>query len=170
MSHRRRRQRRRVHHVGRDESGIARQGIGAGGVQLRQAEIEHLHRPVVGQFDIRRLEVAMDDPALVCRIERVGDLPRNRDHVARWQRTLRDALGQRGSVHELHRDRVVPVSLFDTVDLGDVRVIQRRKRLGLASEARDAIGIVLHEGREDLQRDVTLQLRIARTIHLTHSA
>jgi hypothetical protein len=40
----------------------------------------------------------------------------------------------------------------------------------LAREARDAIGIERELLRQDFQRDVTSQLRIARPIHLAHSA
>ena len=45
--------------------------------QLGQAEIQHLGLPALGQKDIRRLEVAMNDSGVVGRFQRVGDLDRN---------------------------------------------------------------------------------------------
>jgi hypothetical protein len=42
---------------------------------LRESEVEHLDDVVVGDFDVRRLEIAMDDAGVVSGGERVGDLP-----------------------------------------------------------------------------------------------
>ena len=47
-------------------------------VGLGQAEVEHLDEPSGVRRDVGRLQIAMDDPALVRRIQRVGDLPRDR--------------------------------------------------------------------------------------------
>ena len=45
--------------------------------RLREAEVQHFHRAVGSQLDIRRLEIAVDDPLLVGRFERLRDLPRD---------------------------------------------------------------------------------------------
>jgi hypothetical protein len=52
----------------------------------------------------------------------------------------------------------------------DAGMIQRSERLGLALEAREAIGISGDELREHLDRHVAIQLRIARAIHFAHAA
>ena len=45
--------------------------------RLGETEVEHLDRAVpLGQLDVGRLEVAVDDPALVRVLERLGDLAR----------------------------------------------------------------------------------------------
>ena len=49
--------------------------------RLRQTEVEHLHRAVGADFDVRGLEIAMDDALLVRGFERVGDLARDRQRV-----------------------------------------------------------------------------------------
>ena len=49
---------------------------------LREPEVEHLHDAVRGQRDVRRLEIPMDDSALVRGVERIGDLPRDRQRFA----------------------------------------------------------------------------------------
>jgi hypothetical protein len=60
--------------------------------------------------------------------------------------------------------------VFDAVSVGDVRVVQRGKRLRLAFEAHQPIGIGRERLGQDFQRDVAIELRIARAIHLTHAA
>ena len=56
------------------------------------------------------------------------------------------------------------------MDVRDVGVIQRGQKLRLTLEPREAIGIAGKESREDLDRDVAIQLLVAGTIHLSHSA
>ena len=62
--------------------------------RLRQAEVEHLHRAVGAHLDVRRLQVAVDDALLVRGLERVGDLPRDRQGVLERNRAARNALRQ----------------------------------------------------------------------------
>ena len=50
--------------------------------RLRESEIEHLHGAARPHFDVRRLEIAMDDPDFVGGLERVGDLPCDRSASA----------------------------------------------------------------------------------------
>ena len=52
----------------------------------------------------------------------------------------------------------------------DVRVIQRREHLRFAPETRQPIGVRGEQLGEDLDRDVAIQLRVARTIDLAHAA
>ena len=52
----------------------------------------------------------------------------------------------------------------------DVRMIEGGERLRFARETGQAIGIAGEGVRKDLQRDVAIQLRVVRSIHLTHSA
>src|SRR5437870_10278355 len=49
-------------------------------------------------------------------------------------------------------------------------MIERREDLCLAPEACHAIGIVDETVWQNLQRDITPELRIARAIHLSHAA
>ena len=46
--------------------------------RFREAEVQHLHRAVGPHLDVRGLEIAVDDPLLVRRFERLGDLLRDR--------------------------------------------------------------------------------------------
>ena len=49
-------------------------------------------------------------------------------------------------------------------------MIQRREDFGFALEAREPIGIRGERGRQDLDGDLALQLRVGRPIHLAHAA
>ena len=57
-----------------------------GSQRLGETEVEHLHRAVGADLDVRRLEIAMDDALLVRRLERVGDLPRDRQRLGERNR------------------------------------------------------------------------------------
>jgi hypothetical protein len=48
--------------------------------------------------------------------------------------------------------------------------LSEARTLGFALEARKAVGISGEDGREDLERHVAIQLRIAGAIDLTHAA
>ena len=45
--------------------------------KFRQPKIEHLHHAVGRDLDVRGFQIAMNDPLLVRRVERVGDLARD---------------------------------------------------------------------------------------------
>jgi hypothetical protein len=48
-------------------------------------------------------------------------------------------------------------------------MVERREHLRLAREAGEAIGILRDALRQDLQRDVAPELRVARAIDFAHS-
>jgi hypothetical protein len=49
-------------------------------------------------------------------------------------------------------------------------VIQRGEHLRFALETRHALGVCGEALRQDFERDVATQLRVARPIHLAHAA
>ena len=77
------------------------------GIQsLREPEVQHLHCAVGSQLDIRRLEIAVDDSALVSRFERLGDLARDRHRLVDGDRPLGDAIGERRSFDQFEYERL----------------------------------------------------------------
>ena len=112
--------------------------------RLRQPEVEHLDRAVRRDLDVGRLEIAMDDALLVRGVERVRDLPRDRQRLVERQRPLRHAIGERLAFDQFQHQRVDAVAVFDAVNRGDVRMVQRGEQPGLALEAGETVGI----GRE----------------------
>ena len=72
---------------------------------------------------------------------------------------------------QLHHERGDAVLLFEPVDLRDVRMIERGERLALrARSARGAPDRRANSVGQDLERDVAIELRIARAIDLPHAA
>ena len=49
-------------------------------------------------------------------------------------------------------------------------MVERREQVGFPREARQPLGIAREELGENLERDVSRQFAVARTIHLAHAA
>ncbi len=116
----------------------------------------------------------MDDADLVRRLERLGDLARERQRLVNGDRAFRDALGEVFALDELHDDRASARALLDAVDLRDVRVVEGGEDLGLALEAGQAVaagpGVAREMGRQDFDGDVAIELGVAGAIDLAHRA
>ena len=85
-------------------------------------------------------------------------------------RAARNALGQIVALDEFHHERRDARALFESVDGGDVRMIQRGEDFGFALKTRQPIVVSRERWRQDLDRDLTLQLGVGRPIHLPHPA
>ncbi len=83
----------------------------------------------------------MDDALLVCGFERDGNISGKAHRIRNGDRSALDALGERLTVHQLHRDAARRARLFESVDLGDVGMIEGRKRSRFAPETRQSIRI-----------------------------
>ena len=66
----------------------------------------------------------MDDPLLVRRLERLGDLLRDRQRLVDGNRPPRDPIGERRAFDQLHHQRVHAAGILEAVDLRDVRMIE----------------------------------------------
>ena len=124
-----------------------------------------------GEQHVGRLDVAVDEPALVRDVQRRADL---RDHV-------RDAIGGQGARRPHERPQVLPVDvahrdvqlvavLARVVDGEHVRVLDRRRRPRLAQEPRAEVGIAGQGGRDELQRDDAVERQLRRPVHHAHAA
>jgi len=115
----------------------------------------------------------MNDVLLVGGLERIGDLPRDRQDVGKFQSAwgpLGKELGQRGAVDELHHERRHTVGFLEPVDLRDVRMVQRREHVGFALKSHDPLSVARERFGKDFQRNIALQLRVARPVDLPHPA
>ena len=114
----------------------------------------------------------MDDALLVGSGERVGDLARDAERVVERhpRRRARDVIRERLAVHDLEHEEPRPTRFLEAVNARDVRMIERGENLRFALEPRDAIVILRECLGEDLQRDVTIEFRIAGAVDLAHTA
>ena len=136
---------------------------------LGQPEVQNLHQSRRGHLDVGGLQIAMDDPALVRGVERIGDLPGHRQRLGNRQRPSRQSIRDRLPLDQLHHQRLDAVGVFDAVNGGDVRMIERRQDARFALEARPSIGIGGEGVRQDLHGHVALQPRVACAIDLAHA-
>jgi len=99
--------------------------------RLGQAKVQHLHLALAGELNVGRLQVAVNNAALVGVLDRLGELARQRHRLFQRQRPPPNALCQRLPLHQLHRQRAV----LEAVHRRDPGMVQRRQRLRLPSEA-----------------------------------
>src|SRR5580765_4412242 len=78
--------------------------------------------------------------------------------------------GQRLAVEQFHGDIHQTVGLADIVDDADRWMIERGRQPGLADEPGPGALVLESGARQDFYRDVALESRIARAIHLAHPA
>ena len=139
-----------------------------------QPEVQDLHIAIKSQRDIRRLEIAMNDPFIVSGMERLGDLARHGQRFVHREWSAHDTIGQRRALDELHDERTYEVSAFGgtflkAVQLRDVWMVQRSEDLRFTLKPRNAFGVVSEVVGKDLDRHIATQLRVVRTIDLAHS-
>ena len=101
--------------------------------------------------------------------KRVSDLFRDRQRLVHRNRPPHDLIRERWTFNEFHHKGAHALAVCKTMDVRDVRMVERRKQLCFATKAREAIGIVGEGGKQDLDRDIAVQCRIAGSIHFPHS-
>ena len=114
--------------------------VDCAGEHLREAEVGHVGLAIGVEQDVRRLQVAVNDPLLV----QMFDGPSHGGHQphggvdADW--SLLDPFGEALAGDVLHREEVLAVKLADVVDVDDVRVSQSGGGLGFGLKAADQLG------------------------------
>ena len=94
-----------------------------------------------------------------------GDLQR----LIHGNRTTGDLLLKRLAFHQLQHESLGTVGLFQSVDLGDVGVVQAGQYLCFPFETGHALGIKSKHLREDLESDIAIQLGVMGAVNLTHA-
>jgi hypothetical protein len=76
-------------------------------------------------------------------VRAVRDLSRNGERLLQRQGPTAEALGQRGTVDQLHDERRSAGGVLEAVDLRDVRRVERGEPLRLALKAADALRVAV---------------------------
>ena len=137
---------------------------------LRDPEVENLDDVVAGDEHVFRLQVAVDDSAVVRCREPAGDLQRLIDGPPWCDRAGRQALAQRVALEQLRDGIDDVVRRAEFVDREDVRVRERGDCLGFALEARQRLRIPREQVGQQLDRHVAIEPRVARAIDLAHAS
>ena len=138
--------------------------------QLGEAEVEDLYVTIAGDEEILRFQIAMDDVPLVRGGEPASDLRRVIERLARRYRTLPNPRAQRFAFEQLRNDVVESAFVADVVDGQDVRMVEHAGRARFLLETAQRIGVGRKIARQNFDRDVALQARVLRAIHLAHAA
>jgi hypothetical protein len=137
-----------------------------------QAEVSDLDAPAaLGQQDVGRLDVAVDQPLFVGGVQTGGDLQADAQHLPDRRRPVPFEMAfERGTVDELHDQVRHGPGVLDGVNADNVVVADRGGDPGLADEAlvgRVAVGQVRGQ---HLDGDDTLQPLVERLEDDAHAA
>ncbi len=138
---------------------------------LRDAEVHEARHPVLVAHDVRRLEVAVDDPRLVDGLQALRHLDGHVVALGGRQGALvaQDVL-EVDPLDELHRDVEEPAVLAVVVDGADVLVADLAGETDLALEALRHLRVLREVGPQDLDRDHLVEAAVARLVHHPHPA
>ncbi len=142
---------------------------------LGQAEVGQPDHALGVQEEVGRLDVAVDDAALVRVRQRLRRLQAPAGNRARLQRgPLGPAFvqnrGQAFALDELHGVVVDAVLAADGEDGHDVRMVQAGDGLGLAPEALHRLGVGHGPEAQHLQGDLARQGKLLGLVDDTHAA
>ena len=136
---------------------------------LRQPEVGDLGLAFGGHEDVRRLDVAVDDPEPV-RVRRCPrqtlDQPRCRTRGPRGSVKPRR---QAPSFDEFQLDVRLPGPLACRIDLHNVGVLQPRHRLGLAQQSLEGVVAGVFSRQDHLQSHQTIEPDLTGLIDHPHS-
>ena len=138
--------------------------------QLREAEVGDLHAAVAIEQHVLRLDVAVHDAAVVRELQRVADLRDDAQRLRGRQPSRALHLPQVHAVDELHQQVVQAARLAEVVDGDDVRVLKAREGARLAREALGEARVARDGGRQNLERDQSVEPRLPRLVDGAHAA
>jgi hypothetical protein len=104
---------------------------------------------------------SMDDAFVMRRFERIRDLLGIVDRRVDAKRT------SQGLAFDQFHDQD---AFLDTIDVGNVRMIERGQNPRFALESGTALGILRNRRRQHFDRNFALELRVLGSIHLAHAA
>ena len=110
----------------------------------------------------------MDDARVVRFLEGLGDLLGDLQRLVDGNRPFVEALLEVLTLDELENEKRLAVCLLETVDRGDLRVVERREKMSLALEALKASSVFRNLSRQDLDRHVPPELRVGGAVDLPH--
>ena len=96
----------------------------------------------------------------MCGLERVGNLTGHGQRLVERNGPTRDPLRQVLAGDELHDQRRDAVRILEPVNGGNVGVIERREDFRFALEPGQPVGVGRERGRQKLDGDLALQLRV----------
>ncbi len=137
--------------------------------ELGQSEVGDLGRAIVCDQDIARVQVAVDDPALVSHMDRPGQRLGQPGRPAKRLGHSPEHPRQVPPRDILHGQKGKALVLADLEDLDDVGMHQLGGRLGLVPQPRPFPQAGVLAGQDHLERDDPAQAGLAGLVHDPHA-
>ena len=123
------------------------------------------------QHDVRRFDVAVDDALFVRGREAARDLGGDLDGVVDRERPTLDPRLERLALVIPHGDEHLAIGgLVGVVNRADVGMVERRGRFGFEHEAFPSVLVAGQIGREELQGDKPIEVRVEGLVDDAHAA
>ena len=107
--------------------------------------------------DVRGLDVAVGEFALVSGGEAFGDLHDDGERHVQWQRSGLQSLSECLAVDEFQRDEGSPLELAGFINFADIWVVDRGRRFRFPEESRANIRPLLCFGGKEFQSHFSIQ-------------
>ena len=137
---------------------------------LRQTEVQNLCVSALGNKQVRRFDVPVDNAFGVCCVQRVRNLDGQRQDQFGFHRSASNAVPQRHAIQELHGNERLPIVLADLVDRANVGVVQGGSGAGFPAEPFERLRVLSYVLRQKLQCDKAAKLGVLSLIDHTHAA
>ena len=121
-------------------------------------------------FDVGRLQVAVNDAALVRVLERFRNLLRDGQRFFQRDRAFPDPVGERRPFNRFHHQCTYAAAVFEVVDGSDVSLVEGCENLRLTLKARHKLCVPSKFLQNHFQRNISSQFRIRSAIYRAHSA
>ena len=140
-------------------------------MQAGDAEVEDLRLPVLVHQHVGRLQVAMDDAALVGEVHRMRQLRQQADARTQVGLFAGQVVAQVGPAHDFQREprgRQAPDDVLACrVQADDARMFELSEDRDLAAETFQRAA---RQAAHDLQGDIARRMRFARQVDPAHAA
>ena len=137
---------------------------------FRQTKIKNLGVPALGDENVGGLDVAVNDPLAMSRVERIRDLDCQRKQQFQVQRPTGNAVLQRHAIEKFHGDEGWPLSSPMSWMVQMFGWFERRGGLRLALEAAERLLIPGHVIGKELQSDETAEASVFGLVNDAHPA
>src|SRR5208283_1135285 len=133
-------------------------------------EVENLGVTALGDKNINRIDIAMNDAVGVGGIEGIGNFDCQPKQGFEIQRSPTNTELQGQAIQKLHGDESLAVLLADVVDRANVGVVQSGRGLGFALKTSEGPRVMGDRVGQELEGDKTMQARVFCLVDHTHSA
>ena len=135
---------------------------------LGHAKVQDLHLPGIGEHDIFRLDVAMNDAVLMRSRQRLRTLCRDSEKLLERHRPPQTL--PQGLAFHVFQDQEYLALLFQNIEhRGYVRIAEAGCVLGFFEETAPVGGIGAQMGGKTLEGNPTFEFGVLGAIHLAHA-